>query len=1272
MPTTDLELALRDAEGLEAWLGLRGFTLMPSPPPLDPHRTLAGARLYDGGAAAPGAPNLLVLWREFASEQAVRGKELREIQQRAHEVAVQIAGYSVEQAPHLLAVACPHFLILAPLQGEGANTRRMRFTPAKLRTPTLAQHFQGLTAAAMAGWSTRGAEEEDDLLGGIFGAAPTRRTYDLRRLYAGEGLDAEFVERMEWERRRFLEILLDPEARRRLLRPICDKLQLGREHARGEDGAPTLAAIARSAELRRRLIAVADTVLLRIVLYRYLEAQYGHTMQAEELGGVALGTYDDLLDATTRDLRQRAEEALGRIGTAHMIQASLLARLDDVPAFKRGLEERNAYYQSSAGGDLHQGAIAEGADLLYAWVEQHNPAALASFLTATRSDAYSFDFVDLDPRALQLFYEKTIGTDLAVSASGDKLVIGERLQNRKEQGAYFTDEPLCRFLAERTLGQRFKGWLTDLTEHIRGHAGQPRPRLAGVKQRLDDLMSWRILDPTCGGGIFLSVAFNLLSTRHKHVVDALALLPEEDRDDLFSARSPYACFSPQAELGVWQWHILLHMLYGVDVDIKAINIASNLLTLSSLAYKPHGVCFPSFINTSIKRGNALVVPLLPEERDAFPQRHRDDLRQLLQLRQQLRDPNLSRERWKHLHRDALQITQGIADDYLEQAARRARLAPQATPRADLLRRARRVDCFIYELEFPEVFFTPDAEWLPHPGFTCILGNPPWEEPAAEGKHFFPEFDPTYSDLSGAASQAREAELLNEPTIQRRWEEFTQTVNDYRALLTSGWYQHQVAPIRGRLPGAHSNLYKYAVELAWRLLREGGAAGLVLDGGLWQDLSAKGPRRLLLDQAQVLAVAGFNNRQGIFPDIDNRMKFACTAFQRGGPTATFPAIFMLEALDDLADFDARAVEVEAAPIRAAARDAWVVPEFREAAQLHMLVAMEAHPSLQDEVWSVDTLSEEMNAGRQRGLFLVQAEEGLLPLVQGEQFNLWGVHQGAAPEYWLDPRSDSAATAGSFVRGRQENRIIKAIADWLEAQQGGKLKGGKANAALDWVEAQTGARVLPDAWVKLDWEGYRLAWRDICRNDDRRTIIAAILPPGVGCSHKAPYIRPFRLEVSEAGVSYAPQYPLPQLLYLAGMLSSFACDAQARTHLSKTNLTSDLFKSFSVPAWEGAADQVRIAELTARLTCLPADAERPWADYGELAASVGLDPARDGLTDPSARHEAEVELNALAARRYGLDVAAWRYLMGLLFMTPRHAEAHKVVEGEVAARLTPPGP
>lgn len=61
-----------------------------------------------------------------------------------------------------------------------------------------------------------------------------------------------------------------------------------------------------------------------------------------------------------------------------------------------------------------------------------------------------------------------------------------------------------------------------------------------------------------------------------------------------------------------------------SIDIKAVNIASNLLTLSALIYKPHGVCFPSFSSTPASNtATPLSYPSMPHQRDAFrtlPQR----------------------------------------------------------------------------------------------------------------------------------------------------------------------------------------------------------------------------------------------------------------------------------------------------------------------------------------------------------------------------------------------------------------------------------------------------------------------------------------------------------------------------------------------------------------------------------------------------------------------------------------------------------------------------
>lgn len=201
------------------------------------------------------------------------------------------------------------------------------------------------------------------------------------------------------------------------------------------------------------------------------------------------------------------------------------------------------------------------------------------------------------------------------------------------------------------------------------------------------------------------------------------------------------------------------------------------------------------------------------------------------------------------------------------------------------------------------------------------------------------------------------------------------------------------------------------------------------------------------------------------------------------------------------------------------------------------------------------------------------------------------------------------------------------------------------------------------MRLDWEGYRIAWRDICRNSDKRTLIAAILPPHVGVSHTAPTIRPFAIRVSNDEVHYPLQYPLEQLLYLAGVLSSFACDSIARSRVAKTHLTANVLTGFHVPVWREGREQRRVAELTCRLTCLGATEERPWADYVELASVVGMDVERDGLWGKEERREAEAELNALVAGLYGLGREEVRFLMNELFMTKQHREEHGLMRDAI---------
>ena len=1305
-----LTQALLSEESLLSWFEERGYLPREHELPL-PKKPVLPLQLLSA-PDFPNAPRIGFSWYASFRDHNVKGQRLRVLQKNVLDYCIGLredAAYS-RDVPDLFALGCPDFLLFFPLTGD-EYARRLRFSPHLLRREgtQLHQHYEGFSAEKMASLVQEKPPADDiDFLDELAHIGEEGRiAYDFQKLFVGEQLDEDFVSLMSMERRELLSILLNPSLRRDLLVPIMRCLQIDKEEWGGvsllADGFAPLEQIVLRANIRSRLIASVDTVLLRVVLYRYLEAQYGYHAENKEREDFAFGaTFDELLEKTTQtheahlaEVREAAtlyqsaatpspqpteakktnarkkkgvsENQLALFGAPHPVEVK------QIEAFTKEVRERNDYYQRQAGGDLHHGMIAEAATFLQNYLLDHYPNGFAGLLVVTRSDQYSFAYADLDPRAFQRFYENTIGTDIRIRYQPDvkeaQIDVVHWHQNRKEQGAYFTNEILCNWLVERSLGVLYDVWFRGFCDFLHSFRQIQRGRMAALREYLDRLLSWKILDPTMGGGIFLRSAFEFLSSRHAAISDMLKThLPEEARKELFK-ESPYHVFQNDTERqGEWQWHILLHILYGVDIDIKAVNIASNLLTLSALIYKPHGVCFPSFINTSLKHGNAFVLPIDPQKREDFAATYRKEIIELIALRKKLRDPNLShnpqkkdadpqlsRSQWRELHQQAHVITERITDAQI--LATYTTLFPALSPK-DILQRVRQTGVFLYEIEFPEVFFSDDGLWRSQPGFDVILGNPPWEIPSKQLKHFLPEFDPEYRSLSGPASKAREDELLQQPEIAERWEVFQQSIDDFRRLLLAGPFEYQETIIKGKSYGIQTNLYMYATELTFRLLREEGFGALLLDGGLWNDLSATSLRRMLLDKCSTKEICGFVNHRDIFPDVDNRYKFACNVFQKGGRTGNIRLVFMREKLEDLAEFDALAFDVDAEMIRSNPSETYAIPEVANLAQWKAQRALTAQPRLADAPWSLDILSEEFHAGRAREEYFKAYREGYYPLVQGTQFNLFGVHQGELPDLWLDPSMEGA---GGFLYERQAGRVLKAIAEFLESQ--GKLKGGKAEAALDWVKAQTGERELPAAWVRLDWEGYRIAWRKICRNSDKRTLIAAILPPHVGVSDSALFIRPFSCIVSNMGVLYQPQYPLQQLLYLAGVLSSFICDGIARFRVAKTALSANTFTGFNVPVWREEGVHRRVAELTCRLTCLEATAERPWADYGDLAASVGLDVLRDGLHDVKERREAEAELNALVAGLYGLGREEVRFLMNELFMTKQHREEHSLMRDAI---------
>src|SRR5690606_26573835 len=136
--------------------------------------------------------------------------------------------------------------------------------------------------------------------------------------------------------------------------------------------------------------------------------------------------------------------------------------------------------------------------------------------------------------------------------------------------------------------------------------------------------------------------------------------------------------------------------------------------------------------------------------------------------------------------------------------------------------------------------------------------------------------------------------------------------------------------------------------------------------------------------------------------------------------------------------------------------WAVPEVRNQSHWEAKRSLDRHPQLRELPWSADVYTRELNAGEQRQFFKEAPAPNDVPIIQGEQFNIWGVRQGALPSLWV---SLDEVGAGGFLRGRQIGRIYKWIDEQLAAH--GRAPGGSSQEerACKWLESVTGRPEVP---------------------------------------------------------------------------------------------------------------------------------------------------------------------------------------------------------------------
>ncbi|MFM6270302.1 MAG: Eco57I restriction-modification methylase domain-containing protein, partial [Dolichospermum sp.] len=486
------------------------------------------------------------------------------------------------------------------------------------------------------------------------------------------------------------------------------------------------------------------------------------------------------------------------------------------------------------------------------------------------------------------------------------------------------------------------------------------------------------------------------------------------------------------------------------------------------------------------------------------------------------------------------------------------------------------------------------------GFDIIFGNPPWEIFKPQAKEFFAEYSDivTKNKMDIKTFEKEQKQLLANPEIATAWLRYQSQYPHVSLYFRSAeQYLNQISVVNGKKQGTDINLYKLFVEQCVNLLSENGECGLVIPSGIYTDLGTKQLREMLFSKTKITGLFCFENRKAIFEGVDSRFKFVVLTFSMNGVetfhetplqktgTISFPARFMRHDVGELNSFpDDDCIHISVDLIKRLSPDSISVMEFKSDLDIFIAEKMSRFPLLGEEIadtWNLK-LTAEFHMTNDSHLFKTEPGKGRLPLYEGKMIHQF-THKFAEPRYWVEEEEGRKAVLG-------KNGVDK-----------GQI---------------------------LDYQFYRLGFRDIASSTNERTMIATVDT----CSfhgNKLPNVKIFD-DSGNKIIDYKSQ------LLVCSFFNSFVLDWLLRTKVSST---VNFFYVYQLPVprlTEKDPYFQEIVERAAKLICTT-------AEYDELAREVGLTSHENGVTDERERGKIRAELDGIIAHLYGLTETEFSHIL-----------------------------
>ena len=542
----------------------------------------------------------------------------------------------------------------------------------------------------------------------------------------------------------------------------------------------------------------------------------------------------------------------------------------------------------------------------------------------------------------------------------------------------------------------------------------------------------------------------------------------------------------------------------------------------------------------------------------------------------------------------------------------------------------------WELEFADIFAEKG-------GFDLVVGNPPWVRMGWNEEDLLSDFNPLIKVKKYTATDVvniRTRELENERIRENYVHEFESIAASQGFLNAESNY-----PL---LVGMKANLYKCFLPLSWMLNNENGKTAFVHPDGIYDDPKGKALRKEVYLKLKYRFQ--FINEMKLFADVDHHTKYSINVYDNANKNVSFDTIVNLfipatidDCYSDIDDIGSLGIKDENGKWNTKGGKSRIIhvnvdrlEMFSKVFENNVSPMMAKLPTVQAEQ-VIDVLECFMKQKISLGTYPEEiCATIMLDETKSQKLGIIdrNIHfpESANDSVYCGAQIGLLNPLFQGVRREYNNNSDYDVIDLTQIDDDYHVRV-KYSPAKD-------LKLYADAVPKTTWnrydENYRLCNREMIGTTSERSLIAAILPPGVG--H---VITVFGWTVKD----------LSLIVKMAGCYASLPYDFFVKT-IGKGHVCTDTTMLF--PIVSGKYDEAIIVRAL-RLNCLTNDYATLWKEnYKTSFASetfvkkdkrLELHPytnltnewtKESGLYSDYERRQALVEIDVLVAMSLGMTL------------------------------------